>query len=99
MTCMRKLEKYPVSTGWFQKKGNPLLAAILKYFLEVINLSVYVFSKFILLKCNFPPNLFKKLTFSGKKYIFLRYRGLIWKDESTVARFLSEHGVYQFLIA
>ena len=25
-----------------KKKGNPLLAAILKYFLEVINLSVYI---------------------------------------------------------
>ena len=30
------------------KKGNPLLAAILKYFLEVINLSVYIFGKCIL---------------------------------------------------
>ena len=29
-----------------KKKGNPLLAAILKYFLEVINLSVYIFGKF-----------------------------------------------------
>ena len=28
------------------KKGNPLLAAILKYFLEVINVSVYIFGKF-----------------------------------------------------
>ena len=33
-------------TGWSQKKGNPLLAAILKYFLEGINLSVYIFGKF-----------------------------------------------------
>ena len=29
-----------------KKKGNPLLAAILKYFMEVINLSVYIFGKF-----------------------------------------------------
>ena len=29
-----------------KKKGNPHLAAILKYFPEVINLSVYIFSKF-----------------------------------------------------
>ena len=28
------------------KKGNPHLAAILKFFLEVINLSVYIFGKF-----------------------------------------------------
>ena len=28
------------------KKGNPLLAAILKYFLEVIIFSVYIFGKF-----------------------------------------------------
>ena len=28
------------------KKGNPLLAAILKYFLEIIHLSVYIFGKF-----------------------------------------------------
>ena len=28
------------------KKGNPLLAAILKNFLEVINLSVYIFGRF-----------------------------------------------------
>ena len=28
------------------KKGNPLLAAILKYFLEVINLSGFIFGKF-----------------------------------------------------
>ena len=28
------------------KKGNPLLAAILKYFLEVIIVSVYIFGKF-----------------------------------------------------
>ena len=28
------------------KKGNPLLATILKYFLEVIDLSVYIFGKF-----------------------------------------------------
>ena len=28
------------------KKGNPLLAAILKYFLEVINFSVYIFGQF-----------------------------------------------------
>ena len=28
------------------KKGNPHLAAILKYFLEVINLSVYIFGQF-----------------------------------------------------
>ena len=27
------------------KKGNPLLAAILKYFLKVINLSVYIFGQ------------------------------------------------------
>ena len=27
------------------KKGNALLVAILKYFLEVINLSVYIFGK------------------------------------------------------
>ena len=31
-----------------QKKGNPLLAAILKYFPEVIELSVYIFGKFSL---------------------------------------------------
>ena len=29
-----------------KKKGNPLLAAILKYLLEVINLSVHIFGKF-----------------------------------------------------
>ena len=29
-----------------KKKENPLLAAILKYFLEVMNLSVYIFGKF-----------------------------------------------------
>ena len=29
-----------------QKKGNPLLAAILKNILEVINLSVYIYIKF-----------------------------------------------------
>ena len=29
-----------------QQKGNPLLEAILKYFLEVIIFSVYIFSKF-----------------------------------------------------
>ena len=32
-------------TGW-SKKGNPLLAAISKIVLEVINLSVYIFGKF-----------------------------------------------------
>ena len=31
-----------VNTGWLKKKGNPILAAILKYFLEVINFSVYI---------------------------------------------------------
>ena len=31
-----------------QNKGHPLLAAILKYFLEVNHLSVYIFGKFIL---------------------------------------------------
>ena len=29
-----------------KKKGNPLLAAILKYFLEVIIFSVYILGKF-----------------------------------------------------
>ena len=35
-------------TGWFQKqkKGNPLLVAILKYFLEVIYFSVYIFGTY-----------------------------------------------------
>ena len=33
------------NSGWFKKKGNPLLAAILKYFLAVINFSVYIFGK------------------------------------------------------
>ena len=35
-----------VSYRVVKKKGNPLLAAILKYFLDVINLFVYIFSKF-----------------------------------------------------
>ena len=29
-----------------KEKGNPLLAAILKYFMEVMNWSVYIFGKF-----------------------------------------------------
>ena len=33
-------------TGWSIKKGNPLLVAILKHFLEVINVSVHIFGKF-----------------------------------------------------
>ena len=33
------------TTGW-SKKGSPLLAAILKNVLEVINLSVYILRKF-----------------------------------------------------
>ena len=35
-----------IDTGWSIKKGNPLLAVILSYFLEVINFSVYKFGKF-----------------------------------------------------
>ena len=45
ISCI-ELNMYKCSTGWFQKKGNPLLAAILKYFLEVIIFSVNIFGKY-----------------------------------------------------
>ena len=35
-----------VSTGLVHKKGNPLLAAIFKYFLGVISFFVYIFVKY-----------------------------------------------------
>ena len=33
----------------------------------------------------------------GTNWLFLRNLGLIWTNEKSVARFMSEHGVYYFL--
>ena len=43
---LKKKKNSPISSRVVKKKGNLLLAAILKYFLEIINLSVYIFGKF-----------------------------------------------------
>ena len=47
MSCNKSQKCFFIVQGVPKKEGNPLLAAILKYFLDVINLSVYIlFGKF-----------------------------------------------------